>query len=243
MNEDFDRSPYTKKAFELAYAMLRISHSIKSEIISNRLEHFAHKLLEVFSGGRYEEGASLIEESAWFIRLWTDLAVIHRHLGESLLLELSKLKGLALEASTAATLPRSVEDLFPSSFSSPSQPQPEKRKERVVHLPPRRLEERSASSSVKQSSFHYDSSNRQSAIIEFVKEKSVSGNGDGVCRMKEIQDKFPFVSERTLRYDLQKMIEQRILERVGGGPMSAYRWVVSLPEPSVTSDPATRYNS
>jgi len=240
MMDDFDRSPYTKKAFELAYAMIRIAGSISSETISSRLDTFAHNLLELFASGQYEKGASLIEESAWFIRLWTDLSIIHRHLGESLLLELSRLKSLSLEASKKTTLPESIEALFPTSFPPTAPPPVEKRKERVS-LPVHKVEPKPASSSGQQNSFHYSSSNRQSAIIDFIKEKSVSGNGSTVCRMKEIQDKFPFVSERTLRYDLQKMTEQGLIERVGGGPMSAYRMVASLPEPVVTSEPVSRY--
>jgi len=59
---------------------------------------------------------------------------------------------------------------------------------------------------------------RQSAIINRIK----SGNGNG-CRLKELLAEFPDVSDRTLRYDLKKLCEQGIIERVGnGGPASYY---------------------
>ena len=59
---------------------------------------------------------------------------------------------------------------------------------------------------------------RQSAIINRIK----SGNGNG-CRLKDLLAEFPDVSERTLRYDLQRLCEQGIIERMGnGGPSSYY---------------------
>lgn len=61
---------------------------------------------------------------------------------------------------------------------------------------------------------------RQSAIISKVK----SGNGDGI-KLKEITSEFPDVSERTLRYDLQRLCSQGVIERVGnGGPASHYKY-------------------
>ena len=61
---------------------------------------------------------------------------------------------------------------------------------------------------------------RQSSIINRIK----SGNGNG-CRLKELTADFSDVSERTLRYDLQKLCDQGVIERMGnGGPASYYRY-------------------
>lgn len=58
---------------------------------------------------------------------------------------------------------------------------------------------------------------RQSAILGKIRQSSY-------CRLKDIQDLIPNSSERTLRYDLQKLIDQGSIERVGsGGPSSFYR--------------------
>lgn len=68
---------------------------------------------------------------------------------------------------------------------------------------------------------------RQSAIMEKIK----TGNGstgstqDG-CRLKDLLAAFPDVSERTIRYDLQKLCDGGMIERVGnGGPATYYRVV------------------
>ncbi len=67
---------------------------------------------------------------------------------------------------------------------------------------------------------------RQSAIVKFIKDiNAASGNSEPKeCKLKEITTAFPHVSERTMRYDLQKLCEQGLLQRIGnGGPGSFYR--------------------
>ncbi len=59
---------------------------------------------------------------------------------------------------------------------------------------------------------------RQSAIIEKIRQK----DGEG-CQLKDLTSSFPEVSERTLRYDLQKLINQNLIARVGdSGPGTTY---------------------
>ncbi len=66
---------------------------------------------------------------------------------------------------------------------------------------------------------------RQTAIIEKIRaltKKDEFGNLAG-CRMKDLLAVFPTVSERTLRYDLQRLLSLGMIERVGnGGATSAY---------------------
>lgn len=67
---------------------------------------------------------------------------------------------------------------------------------------------------------------RQTAIIETIRQ---CGNEFG-CRLKDVIAAFPHVSERTLRYDLQRVCEQGMVERVGnGGPFSYYRIKQGVP--------------
>ena len=58
---------------------------------------------------------------------------------------------------------------------------------------------------------------RQTAILERIRQ---TGN----CRIKDIQEILPQCSERTIRYDLQDLLEKNLVERVGsGGPSVFYR--------------------
>lgn len=67
------------------------------------------------------------------------------------------------------------------------------------------------------SSHNGKSGGRQSAILERVRQ-------NGNCRFKELQELLPDMSERTLRYDVQNLIEQGLIERAGnGGPATYYK--------------------
>jgi len=58
---------------------------------------------------------------------------------------------------------------------------------------------------------------RQIAILDRIRQ---SGN----CRLRDILEILPDASERTIRYDLEDLIERNIIERVGaGGPSVYYR--------------------
>lgn len=62
----------------------------------------------------------------------------------------------------------------------------------------------------------FNTTMRQSAIIEKIRQ---SGN----AAMRDLIAEFPDVSERTLRYDLQKLCDQEVITRVGNsGPASYY---------------------
>lgn len=63
-----------------------------------------------------------------------------------------------------------------------------------------------------------DQKERQSAILSFIRQLP---NG---CRMKDLIRSFSSVSERTLRNDLQILISERVIERIGSqGPNSYFR--------------------
>jgi len=63
----------------------------------------------------------------------------------------------------------------------------------------------------------YTAKMRQLAILNKVKKEDQ-------CQLKDIQRLLPESSERTLRYDLQKLSEDGLIERIGsGGPSSFYK--------------------
>jgi hypothetical protein len=68
------------------------------------------------------------------------------------------------------------------------------------------------------------SEGRQSAILERIRRIGNLPDGKTGCRLKEIQEFLPETSERTLRYDVQNLIEQGLIERIGNsGPATYYR--------------------
>jgi DNA-binding transcriptional ArsR family regulator len=68
----------------------------------------------------------------------------------------------------------------------------------------------------------FNGETRQMAIYEAIRQfGKESGNG---CRMRDLQESFSGVSERTIRYDLEKLMEMGLIERAGqSGPGTYYR--------------------
>ena len=61
---------------------------------------------------------------------------------------------------------------------------------------------------------------RQSAILDKVKQSSME-NG---CGLKDLVDSFPDVSDRTLRYDLEKLVNRKLIVKMGNrGPNTTYK--------------------
>jgi len=62
-----------------------------------------------------------------------------------------------------------------------------------------------------------DAAMRQSAIVERIRQ-----SGNMPIYLKDIVNSFPKFSERTLRYDLQRLCSQGVIERVGAGGRNSY---------------------
>ena len=61
---------------------------------------------------------------------------------------------------------------------------------------------------------------RQSAILDKIKQLFQSGSE---CGLRELMSAFPDVSDRTLRYDLQKLVSRGFIVKVGNrGPNTTY---------------------
>ena len=67
---------------------------------------------------------------------------------------------------------------------------------------------------------------RQSAICNVIRQL-------GKASMKDIIAEFPEVSERTIRYDLQKLCNQGSLSRIGNGGPSTYYTFSTADNPAV----------
>jgi len=72
---------------------------------------------------------------------------------------------------------------------------------------------------------------RQAEIVEFIRQFP------NTCRMRDLNEKFSDVSERTLRNDIQTLIEEGLVERLGGrsGPNSYFE-VIDTSKYSVDED-------
>lgn len=77
---------------------------------------------------------------------------------------------------------------------------------------------------------------RQSAMADLIRQSGNLPGGKTGCQFRYIQESFPGVSERTIRYDLSRLMEEGMIERVGsGGPGSSYRLREGVPSETFSS--------
>jgi predicted ATPase len=191
-----------QKAHEISYAIVRIVPYVRRQEFRKRIERLAFQLLEDASAENFE---SAIKTSASLIALINLGKAIYEIepmnakvlIGELYLINSAMRQTIGLEE-VAEDLP----DL--KSFFS---------KVPVV------VEDQSDHSIANNGNGNgIAGAMRQSAILEKIRQSE-----NQKIQVKDLTTSFPEVSERTMRYDLQKLCSQGVLERVGnGGPGSYY---------------------
>lgn len=251
MNEDALNHYFSKKSYEISYALFRLASAAKPSFAES-LEKQALNLLE--SSAKKDRGGAEVALGAIevLVRFGADVNLISIVNAELLINEAKELNSAIAGFPEAATPPPvNLEDVFsknPTSadgdqfaasaneaeLKSASCPNPESNnvaENSNIHgglkSVPHSLTGYPGGASEAGASFFKQSGNsngqvkksegRQSAIFERIRQ---CGN----CRLKEMQELLPEVSERTLRYDLQDLVGRGLIERVGsGGPATYYR--------------------
>lgn len=215
----------SKKAYEICYALFRVTSQVKHPALADHLEKRGLDLLESALSGD-SHGASLASRTMeYLLRIGADVNILNSNNVQVIIHELGQFNSAIVELEKSAkALPVNLDDVF-SKLPMP-------------------VENRMAAQTVAQESvgevagqaqshgaspgFHASGENggngngtvksviRKSAILEVIRQ-------NGNCRLKEIQDVLPDTSERTIRYDIQNLIEQGLVERIGnGGPATYY---------------------
>ncbi|MBM3256958.1 MAG: DeoR family transcriptional regulator [Candidatus Liptonbacteria bacterium] len=214
MREEEAAKVVAKKSYEVSYALCRVASRVKPSI-SAKLEECAFSIIESASALNIAGIRNSLNLAKNYVRIGADSNLLHKSNADLLLSEILRFDSVL---STLEALNFSAKANLGGVFSSSPSPAPEptyKRKESSLST---EKKEESPNESERHSA-----GERQSAILGFV---GKTGN----CRMKDLMEQFPSTSERTLRYDLQGLVEQGALERVGeGGPGTFYR----LKSPSI----------
>ena len=220
-----------KKAYEIAYAIFRVAAKMEESGVKKQIESQALALLVSANAEEYGNAAKATAAIDALVKFAIDLNLISIPNGDILLREISAMNEALVEC-----LDRG-DDVDVSKFFGST----EKQASIVV---PRHSELREESLEIlrgaqddkgESGNFHsgnpaivLKSGNRQIAILDRIRK---SGN----CKLKEIQEVLPDCSERTLRYDLEELIERNLVERIGvGGPAVSYkiRQISSVPAES-----------
>lgn len=208
-----------QKAQEISYALVRVAPYIRRVELRHRLERLGLQLLEEVGLQNFEvairtasvlEGLINIGKSVYEIEPVNASVIIGelRSLSETM----AQLAGIDLDSGNSADV-AAIFSKVPAVV--PQQEQQEEEKEFKAN------QQTAIASSDEPGSSNGNglaSTIRQSAILEKIRQSP-----NRQSPLKELIAAFPEVSERTMRYDLQKLCNQGLIERVGnGGPGSYY---------------------
>ena len=197
----------SQKAQEISLALIKISVYIRRAELKGRFELLAFDLLERVAGKDFESALSILDVLRALISFGKTIYEIEPYNVRILLQELDGLSA-AIQKELGLNEGFDIDSIFSKPVSSIIE------RSSIDHSTPGNREGDDYNREDQVSSGN--SAIRQSAIVERIRQ---SGN----AAMKDIIAAFPEVSERTLRYDLQKLCFSGAIQRVGnGGPSSYY---------------------
>jgi hypothetical protein len=203
------------KAYEVAYALFRLAAQMQEKDFAEPLRASGTALLAAAAAEDHAAAERSLRVMECLVKFGGDVAMIGTQNVEVMVREIYALDAAIAERKTAVKTDEvNVAEIFSKPEIAEHSAGP------AAEPEPMRIEDfsgpqREASSPVRQPS--HDSAIRQSAILERIRQ---SGN----CRLRDIQDVLPNISERTIRYDLQTLVEQNLVNRIGNaGPSVFYR--------------------
>jgi len=227
------------KSYEIAYAMFRTAAQIEEKDFSERLRSLGGSLLQAAAGQDYAAASKSLQMIECMAKFAGDVNIISSANSDILLGEIYTLDAAIIEYRNAANNDRlNLSDIFsrtepevtppPVMYDRPTTDNPAM--DIAASINPatgdaanEAIAEGEVTTSTHDSPTYEKAANsvsaeiRQSTIVERIRQ---SGN----CRLKDIRELLPDTSERTIRYDLQSLLEKHLIERVGeGGPSVFYR--------------------
>ncbi|MEY4731854.1 MAG: hypothetical protein RL681_800 [Candidatus Parcubacteria bacterium] len=237
-NMTFDAA-ILKKSFEISYALVRTADTISPDPFAAHFKRLGLEVLSETALGNGKQALAALSAVEYLVRLAGSTGVISSRNGEVIAEETTM---LIAHINAALGVP-SVSDFDVSTvFSSHDAVFQEGR--RVVSqndeivlggeeapVPVEHFEESPSIETIiekPRNELHSDISIRakirQSAILDKIRQSGNLPDGQTGCRMADIRHVFPDVSERTLRYDIEQLISDGYVERMGNsGPATTYR--------------------
>jgi hypothetical protein len=234
------------KAYEVAYALFRLAAQMKEEDFAGSLRASGAALLSAAAAEDYTAAERAIRVMECLVKFGGDVNMIGSPNVDVMMREIYALDAAIAERKTAIKTDEvNVAEIFskpeiaahsaeparepakeqmrePATEPMPMQSEPLRRQEFVEPVEPggfasfhSREPFRASEPAIRQPA--NDSAMRQNTILARIRQS-------GSCRLKDIQDVLPGISERTIRYDLQTLLEQNLIERIGNaGPSVFYR--------------------
>lgn len=205
-----------QKAQEISYALVRIAAYIRRQELRQRFEKSGFQLLEEAGRGDFEASLKTLGVIENLINIGKAIYEVEPVNAKVIIGEVSHLRSVLQEMTGLSGISQ-IEEIF----SKPPAVIQNKERSEVM------ASEESGNPAIRQStdSVQYSpngngigSAIRQSAILDKIRQSL-----NRQTPLKDLLAAFPEVSERTMRYDLQKLCSQGLIHRVGnGGPGSYY---------------------
>lgn len=224
-----------QKSVEICYALVRIAAQIRRVELRSRIEKQAFAFLENVSSGDFHHALENSSAISALLKMGQALYEIESVNSSVIGGELEFVNAAMRQSLGLDGLP-DWQKIFPESGNSKNQPGNAANNSAMTRSmsdlrPPRPAVPMVSGGNGHQAltdavSTEINGSNgngfaatmRQSAILEKIRQSP-----DGQTQLKDIIAAFPETSERTMRYDLQKLCSQGLVDRVGsGGPGSYY---------------------
>ncbi len=193
-----------QKAQEISYALIRLAAYIRRAELKQRIEKLAFQFLEEVAGTAFDAAlkTSAILES--LISIGKAIYEVEPANATVIIGELNSLNAAMRQIAGLEEVPN-LETMFSKPVAVPST------NREFTDIVGNITNANNSNNGIR-------ASIRQSAIIEKIRQSS-----NKQAQLRDILAAFPEVSERTMRYDLQKLCAQGLVERIGnGGPGSYY---------------------
>ncbi len=222
-----DRFVFTK-SYEIAYALFRIAGTLQEHDFAERLRAAAGGLLEAAALQDHPATRRSLQSIECFIKFAGDVNLLAPANADTILREVYLLDAATVERVNSARSTANgidLSEIFSHTGSADMRSSdPQSFEQQAYPVSPGddaeiNAAKGNAATIIEEAKEHgfIKSEMRQSAIIERIRQY-------GNCRLKDIQEILPGCSERTIRYDLQSLIERNLIERMGaGGPAVTYR--------------------
>ena len=204
-----------KKGYEISYALWRIAAHTKESALADKFYDIALDLIVASADEDYRKIIRLADALDYIIKFAVDVNCIEH-------------SNAAIMVRESGNLKAAIADYLFIPANNPANPEIFDISDIFTSVPEKEEEDYIPEISIPAEPIIFETANlesgnesgnrsemRQSAILERIRQ---SGN----CRLADIQAILPGASERTLRYDLESLIQKNLIERMGAGGRSVY---------------------
>ncbi len=203
-----------QKSIEICYALLRVAAQIRRQQLKQSIESLAFRFMEEVASENFDVAIKTSSAIDAVLKIGQALYEIEPVNAKVILGELESVNAAMRQTLGIDGLPN-LDKVFQNAGNAANYPAKtfaDIRHSSGIAASELLITEESGSGN------GFSATMRQSAILEKIRQSD-----KGRAPLKDILAAFPDISERTMRYDLQKLCAQGLIERIGsGGPGSYY---------------------